>query len=161
MRYWNHAPWSRLAQAHAAIAEAQMDYASGASLHCVIEHADTGQLIGSCALYGFAARHRCASIGYLLSRSHWGQGYMSEAVRLLLEYAFEELDLNRVEAEVDCRNTASARALEKLGFRQEGCMRERWIVAGQGCDTQLHGLLRKEWQQHLCSTPQATAWYRT
>lgn len=157
MRYWNHAPWRRLAQAHAAIAEAQMDYASGASLHCVIEDTSTGQLIGSCALYGFTARHRCASIGYLLSRPHWGQGYMSEAVRLLLAYAFEELDLNRVEAEVDCRNTASARALAKLGFRQEGCMRERWIVAGQACDTRSYGLLRKEWSQRPSSSPQKSS----
>lgn len=147
MRYWNHAPWTTVAQAGMAIAEARADYATGASLHCAIEHTSTGRLIGSCALYDHLAQHRCASLGYLLSRAHWGQGYLSEAMRLLLDHGFGQLGLNRVEAEVASCNAASYRALEKLGFRLEGCMRERWIVDGRTCDTQAYGLLRKDWRK--------------
>lgn len=145
MRYWSHAPWTAMAQARTAIDEARADYATGASLHCAVEHRSTGRLIGSCALYARVAQNRCASLGYLLSRSHWGQGYLSEAMHLLLDHGFGELDLNRVEAEVNCCNAASSRALEKLGFQHEGCLRERWIVDGRACDTQAYGLLRKDW----------------
>lgn len=145
MRYWSHAPWSTLEQARMAIDEAHSDYATGASLHCAIEHRATGALIGSCALYAFAAQNRCASLGYLLSRAHWGQGYLSESMRILLDHAFTELELNRVEVDVHCCNTASARALERLGFRREGCMRERWIVEGRKHDTESYGLLRSDW----------------
>jgi RimJ/RimL family protein N-acetyltransferase len=61
----------------------------------------------------------------------------------LLDYGFKALDLNRVEADIDPRNTASARVLEKLGFRQEGYMPERWIVQGEPADTVYYGLLRR------------------
>lgn len=147
MRYWNHAPWTTIAQARMAIDEARADYASGASLHYAIELSATGMLIGSCALYAFVAQNRCASLGYLLSRAHWGQGYLSEAMRVLLEHAFTKLGLNRVEADVNRCNTGSAAALEKLGFRHEGRLRERWIVGGRKYDTDAYGLLRHDWRE--------------
>ena len=146
MRYWNHAPWTTLDQAHAAIAEAQSDYASGVSLHLAIVHRSSGALLGSCALYGFVPQHRSAAIGYLLSRPHWGQGYLSEALQLLLDYGFDELGLNRIEADVDPRNEASAKALQRLSFHHEGKLREHWFVNGQVRDTALYGLLCSDWQ---------------
>lgn len=145
MRYWSHAPWTTIDQARIAIDEARLDHATGASLHCAIEHRTSGVLIGSCALYAFVTQDRRASLGYLLSKAHWGQGYLSEAMRVLLDYAFTELNLNRVEAEVNRCNTGSAKALERLGFRHEGVCAKRWIVAGEKYDTESYGLLRKDW----------------
>ena len=60
-------------------------------------------------------------------------------------YGFGDLALNRVEADIDPRNTASARSLERLGFRREGYLRERWIVADEVSDSILYGLLQREW----------------
>ncbi|NRR33640.1 GNAT family N-acetyltransferase [Oxalobacteraceae bacterium] len=145
MRYWNHAPWTSIDQSRTAIDEARSDHASGASLHCAIEHRESGVLIGSCALYAFAPQHSCASLGDLLAREYWGQGYLSEAMRVLLDYAFAELKLNRIEADVNRGNAGSAMALDRLGFRHEGSMRERWIVAGEKRDTESYGLLRSDW----------------
>jgi ribosomal-protein-alanine N-acetyltransferase len=84
-------------------------------------------------------------MNFLLARRYWGQGYLSEAIRVLLDYAFTELNLNRLEAEVHTDNTVSVRVLERLGFRREDRMRERWIVAGEKVDTATHGLLRNDW----------------
>jgi len=145
MRYWNHAPWRSIDQASTAITEAQRDYLSGASLHCAIEHSTTGLLIGSCALYAINPQHRCASLGYLLSKQYWGQGFMSESTRVLLDYGFSDLHLNRVEADVNQCNTGSRLALERLGFQHEGCMRERWIVGEKKCDTEAYALIRHDW----------------
>lgn len=145
MRYWNHAPWHCIEQASTAITEAHRDYLTGASLHCAIEHRTSGVLIGSCALYAIDTQHRCASLGYLLSRRYWGQGYMSEATRVLLDCGFSDLQLNRVEADVNRCNAGSRTALERLGFRHEGCMRERWIVDGKTCDIEAYALLRHDW----------------
>jgi RimJ/RimL family protein N-acetyltransferase len=64
----------------------------------------------------------------------------------LLNYSFNELNLHRLEADVDPRNAASIRTLEKLGFRQEGYLRERWLVGGGIQDSLFYGLLRSEWQ---------------
>ena len=70
---------------------------------------------------------------------------MHEALGALLDYGFGELALNRVEADIDPRNAASAKTLERLGFRQEGYLRERWIVADEVSDSSLYGLLRRDW----------------
>lgn len=145
MRYWNHAPWTSMTQATAAIAEARADYASGASLHCAIEHRATGVLIGSCALYAFQREHATASVGYMLAREHWGRGYVREALELLLGFGFDACGLNRIEAEVSRHNTGSRAALVRLGFLHEGRMRERWIVAGEKHDTVAYALLRDDW----------------
>ena len=71
---------------------------------------------------------------------------MHEALQALLDFGFGELDLNRIEADIDPRNSASARTLERLGFTKEGYLRERWIVGEEVSDTALYGLLRREWR---------------
>jgi [ribosomal protein S5]-alanine N-acetyltransferase len=64
----------------------------------------------------------------------------------LLQWAFNTLDLNRVEAETDTRNMASARVLERLGFAREGTLREDRVVNGEVSDSWVYGLLRRDWR---------------
>ena len=64
----------------------------------------------------------------------------------MLRWAFDTLDLNRVQAETDTRNAASARVLEKLGFLREGTLREDCIVDGETSDWWVYGLIRREWR---------------
>ena len=85
-------------------------------------------------------------IGWRLVRAAWGHGYATEAARGLLRWAFDMLDLNRVQAETDTRNVASARVLEKLGFVREGTLREDCIVNGEVSDSWVYGLIRREWR---------------
>jgi RimJ/RimL family protein N-acetyltransferase len=100
-----------------------------------------------CSLFHFHIPSRRAEVGYALGRPYWGSGYITEALQALLDYAFQTLDLNRLEADIDPRNLASARTLERLGFQKEGHLRERWIVNGEISDTWIYGLLRREWQE--------------
>ncbi len=71
---------------------------------------------------------------------------MGEALRRLLAFAFDEIDLNRLEAEIDPRNRPSAASLERLGFRREGLLAQRWIVSGEVSDSALYGLLAEHWR---------------
>ena len=64
----------------------------------------------------------------------------------LLDYAFADLNMNRIEADIDPRNEASAKLLERMAFQKEGYMRERWIVNGEICDTAFYGLIKREWE---------------
>ncbi|MGE5222108.1 MAG: GNAT family N-acetyltransferase [Omnitrophica WOR_2 bacterium] len=147
MRYWGWPAWTDRAQARQMLLEAQEGYRSGNALQLAIErHADR-VLVGSCSLFHFHAASRRAEIGYILGRAYWGSGYMHEALQGLLRYAFLTMDLHRLEADIDPRNRASARTLERLGFQKEGILRERWIVNGEISDTWLYGLLRREWQE--------------
>jgi RimJ/RimL family protein N-acetyltransferase len=145
MRYWSSPPWASIDEAHAMVARDQKAMATGEYLRFGVVQAGTDRLIGTCTLFSINTACRRAEVGYSLAQSAWGQGYMHEALRALLEYGFTEMQLNRVEADIDPRNTASARSLDRLGFTREGFLRERWIVNGEVSDTALYGLLQREW----------------
>jgi ribosomal-protein-alanine N-acetyltransferase len=145
MRYWSCAPWTSMAQADQYVAAAGECLANGDMLRLGLELAATGELAGQIALHHFDRQNRRCDIGYALASAHWGRGYLGEAMKEVLEHGFGALGLNRVEADVDPRNTASTRLLERMGFEREGLLRERWIVAGEVCDTVLYGLLKSDW----------------
>lgn len=112
-----------------------------------IERREDGALMGTCTLFQFHRASRRAEMGYALGRPFWGKGYMHEALRALVAYAFETLNLNRLEADVDPRNNTSAKTLERLGFQKEGFLPERWIVGEEVSDTWFYGLLRRQWRE--------------
>ena len=147
MRFWAWPAWTELAQARQMVVDSQEAYRSGNALQFGIERRADQVLVGTCSLFHFHAASRRAEIGYALGRPYWGSGYMHEALQALLGYAFQTLELNRLEADIDPRNQASARTLERLGFKKEGHLRERWIVNGEISDTWWYGLLRREWQE--------------
>jgi len=145
LRYWSTPPWSEPALADELIERDLAAMAAGDYIRLGLERQSDGQLIGLCTLFAFYLPSRRCEIGYILAREHWGQGYMHEALGALLDYGFAVLDLNRVEADIDPRNDGSRRTLARLGFEQEGHLRERWIVDGEVSDTHLYGLLRRDW----------------
>jgi RimJ/RimL family protein N-acetyltransferase len=158
MRYWSTAPWTDRAQAQALVADAMEGYASGSKLRMAIEV--DGKLAGVANLYAFNQQNRRCDVGYMLDRAFWGKGYMREAVAALLDFAFEKLDLHRIEADIDPRNHASAKLLQSLHFIKEGHLRERWIVNGEICDSDIYGLLRGDWRRAVKATalkPSATS----
>lgn len=146
MRYFSEVPWQDPGRAADKIAEDVAAFEKEAYLRFAIELKDGGQYLGSCTLFAEHRQNRRAEIGYVLGRPYWGKGYMQEALSALLEYAFVERDLNRLEADIDPLNAASASALERLGFQREGFLPERWIVGGHVSDSALYGLLRRQWQ---------------
>jgi ribosomal-protein-alanine N-acetyltransferase len=145
MRYWSTPPLADRDVAVNLINKIQEDWKRRVILKWGIALRTDNQLIGSVTLFNLDFNHRRAEIGYALGRAHWGQGYMHEALMALLKYAFEVLDLHRIEADVDPRNDASIKTLERLGFQREGYLRERWQVNGEIQDAFYYGLLRREW----------------
>ena len=107
---------------------------------------DSGKLIGTCGFHAISDYHKRIEIGYDLNRNYWGNGFMSEALPLIIDYAYNISDVNRVEAFVETPNKASRSLLEKLGFRLEGILREHEMCRGNLIDIQLLSLLRKEWK---------------
>ncbi|MGJ9417855.1 GNAT family N-acetyltransferase [Massilia sp. CMS3.1] len=151
VRFWSAGAWTEIVQAEAMIEEAMAGYQEGGLCRYAITLADTGELIGICNLRGFFEQNRRCELGYALGSAHWGRGYAFEALEALLGHAFSALDMNRIEADIDPRNDASARLLERLGFRQEGTMPERWIVHGEKADTAFYGLLKRYWDERALS----------
>jgi RimJ/RimL family protein N-acetyltransferase len=107
----------------------------------------TGQLIGSCGLHGINVRSHCASLGIMIGESELQNcGHGSEAMRLLLRFAFEELNLNRVELCVFDHNPRAIHVYEKCGFVLEGRHRQALWRHGQYHDILRYAVLRSEWK---------------
>lgn len=92
-------------------------------------------------------QHQHAELGYWLGAPCWGKGYATEAAREMLRYGFENLQLHRIFASHFKHNPASGRILRKLGMRYEGCQREHLRKWGQFVDSELYGMLRRDWEQ--------------
>lgn len=152
MRFWSTPPWKTIEQATILIERDQREMAAGTHIRLAIVLRDTEQLIGTCTLFKIDQQCRRAELGYGIAPEFWRQGFMTEAVSALLDFGFSELNLNRVEADIDPRNLASGRSLEKLGFLREGLLRERWIVGEEVSDSALYGLLAKDWNAHQTPT---------
>lgn len=108
-------------------------------------------LIGDCALRCRNHEPRQAELGFSFARAHQGVGLATDAVRTLLDYAFSTLDLHRVLAITDVRNTRARRLLERLGLRQEARFEKNTFFRngreGEWSSESLYATLQEEWQQ--------------
>ena len=145
MRYWSAPVWQNDERGHAMLAR-DLDQSETDHLRLGIELNASGKLIGTCSLFDINEPCRSAELGYMLASSAWGQGLMQEALRALLDFAFDNLKLHRIEADTDPRNERSARLLEQLNFVMEGYFRERWIVGEEVSDAAMYGLLSRDWR---------------
>ncbi|MFE2876494.1 GNAT family N-acetyltransferase [Streptomyces roseus] len=153
LRYWDSPPWTEPARAQRFIATCRTIEAEGTGARVAVDRLCDGAFIGWCGLTRWNPDFRSASLGYVFDAAAWGHGYATETTRAVLGWAFDSLDLNRVQAEVDTRNVGSARVLEKLGFEREGTLREDCVVNGDVSDSWVFGLLRREW--HPTAPPMA------
>lgn len=144
LRYWDAPPWKTRAQAEQFIARCKQFEQEGTGARLAIERSADGAFLGWCGLANWDPAYRSARMGYCLNEAAWGQGFATEAARAMLQWAFDTLDLNRVQAEADTRNIASGRVLEKLKFIREGTLREDCIVNGEVSDSWVYGLLRRD-----------------
>jgi ribosomal-protein-alanine N-acetyltransferase len=145
MRYWSREPLADLDAARRMVQEEIEWGQSGTAINWGIALPDD-ELIGKANLFHFDTGNRRAEVGYVLQRRYWNRGLMSEALTAVLDWAFGELALHRIEADVDPDNRASLALLEKFGFRCEGVLRERWFVYGKWHDSVALGLLADDYR---------------
>ena len=145
MRYWSRPPFTGRAEAAQLVTEIDECFAERTLFQWGIARREDDVLIGTCTLGHLHTGNQTAELGYALGRAHWGLGLAGEALDRLVSFAFETMQLRRLEADVDPRNARSVRVLERLGFQREGHLRERWLVAGELADSWIYGLLRREW----------------
>lgn len=144
MRFWSYPAWTQLAQAQAKVDAIATQRREQDILVWAIADADSDLLIGTLAVFAWNREQGRAEIGYSLHRDWQGRGLASEALQAVLRVLFNELGLRRLEADIDPRNHASCRLVEKLGFQREGLLRARWQVNEEVCDSLLYGLLRQD-----------------
>jgi len=108
--------------------------------------------IGNVGLHDVDWKNSHAMFGIALGEKHyWGQGYGTQATKTMLRYAFQELNLHRVELEVFAYNPRAIRCYEKAGFRHEGTRRQSHFHNGHYHDSHRMGILREEFEQAIAS----------
>ena len=106
---------------------------------------ETNSLIGTGCLGSFNEGARRAEIGYSITRKQWSKGYATEAIKAVIEFGFNVMNLNRIEATITPGNNASIKVLEKLNFTQEGIVRERDLIKGKLEDGIIMSILKREY----------------
>ena len=104
--------------------------------------------IGGCGFHVVDERARHAELGILIgAKSYWGQGLGADAIKALMRHGFETLNLQRIYLRVFDFNDRAKALYKKLGFVEEGRLRQDCFRKGQYWDTILMGMLRSEWRQ--------------
>jgi ribosomal-protein-alanine N-acetyltransferase len=103
-------------------------------------------VIGMCGFNTWHQIDRRGAVGFDLAQAYWRRGIMRETLTAILRFGFEEMSLNRVEADASAENMASLGLLESVGFRREGVQREQYWDDGAFQSLELFGLLRAEWR---------------
>lgn len=151
MKYWSSEPMKGLDEAQKYVAQDLDAVNQGRAVIWSITEKNRDVAIGKCILFQFSESNRRAEVGYVLNRQYWGRGIMSEAMAAVIEYAFGDAGLHRLEADTDPDNAGSLKMLERLGFQREGLFRDRWFVYGVWQDSVMLGLLKTEWEKSKIS----------
>ena len=100
-------------------------------------------IIGTIGFNSFTTHHR-ANLGYDLQSDHWNKGYITEALRVVIDFGFNQLEVNRIEAEIMPLNVVSDRVLAKLGFTNEGILRQWMFWNDKYYDMTMYSLLKSD-----------------
>jgi [ribosomal protein S5]-alanine N-acetyltransferase len=146
-QYYDDETFRNITQASEQIEAWENGYKSRRCIRWGITCQEDSTLIGTCGYYGFHTWHMRAGIGYELACSFWRKGIMTEALNAIINLGFREVGLNRIEAVVMPENVPSIKLLEKLGFCDEGILREyeNWGTKGF-TNLCMLSLLRRTWE---------------
>ena len=111
----------------------------------IIELKNSKEVIGIINLHNIDEVNQIAETSYILCPRYWGNGIMTEALKRVLQYAFGEIEVNRVQADVFKGNYTSEKVLMKCGMQKEGVARERYYKGGAYIDSIQYAILRDEW----------------
>jgi len=103
------------------------------------------EVIGSCGFHKWIKDHSRSEIGYEIHKRYQKQGYMSEAIKEVINYGFQKMNLNRIEALIDPENVSSIRIVEKNGFKREGTLREHYKNGNDFEDSIMYSLLKTDY----------------
>ena len=102
------------------------------------------RLVGTIGYMDYSEDNGSVEVGYSLARRLWNGGYMTEALRRVISYTFDAMDINRIEAQHELTNPASGRVMEKCGMTREGVLRQRLYNKGKYVDVALYAILRSD-----------------
>lgn len=110
-----------------------------------LEHKEDKKMIGTCGFTRIDEDNRVAEIGYVLNPDYWGEGLATEAVEAVLNFAFDTMNMHRVEAKFMFGNDASLAVMKKVGMKFEGYQRDAMYVKGRYRTIGIASILKNEY----------------
>lgn len=144
-RFYDVESFTNIKQAEELIQRWKERFENGQVIRWGIALKSDNRIIGTCGFHGWMKQHYKAVMGYELAPEFWRQGYMTEVTQKIVEYGFKNLELNRIEAFVEPENAGSRKLLEKIGFSEEGILKEHFYWKNRFVDNVLYACLKKEY----------------
>ena len=119
-------------------------YEKGNDNFWAIELKENSKMIGTINFVDFKRKYNWAELGYVLNRNYWSSGIMTEAIKKIIQYGFEELDLNKIQAKCIKENIGSYKAMEKVGMKLDGVLRQHMMKKEKYVDLVSYSILRDE-----------------
>ncbi|MDN8592673.1 GNAT family protein [Paenibacillus sp. 11B] len=110
-----------------------------------IEDKQTKKLIGSCNYLGCDSNSMRVELGYVLSNEYWGRGIMTEVVSRIIQFGFEDIGLERIQAKCLVGNIGSAKVMEKAGMKFEGVLRKYMKIKNEMQDLKMYAIIRSDY----------------
>lgn len=120
-------------------------YKSGEYNDWALVHKETNKMIGTCGFTRIDQENSIVEIGYVISPKYWGMGYATEAASKIIEFAFDELQVNRIEAKFMFGNEASLAVMKNIGMKFEGYQRDAMFVKGKFRTIGVASILKREY----------------
>jgi len=143
-KYLDDPAMERLVHAEYFIDKVMLGYLNGHLLEWAIVEKNKNSLIGTIHYKEWDYKHGHAEIGFALSREWWGKGIMKELLSPFLQFGFNELKLNRIQANIHTSNKTCTKLFENFGFKIEGILRERFCLNNTPQDVMVVSLLKNE-----------------
>jgi len=121
--------------------------ANGTGINWAMCLKETGKLIGFIGFYRLDDANDKSEIGYMILPDFWRKGYTAEAMKVLIPFGFQQLNLHRIEADINPENEASIQLALKMGFIKEAFLRQNFKYNGRYIDTLICGLLKSDWEE--------------
>jgi [ribosomal protein S5]-alanine N-acetyltransferase len=144
-KYYDLDSFTELSQAQEIIRRWAVRYEQNEGIRWGIAEKETNKIIGSCGYHNWDKEHFKAEIGFEVTPEYWRKGVMTEVIKPIIRYGFEQMELNRIEAFYDPDNIASKTCLTKAGFTFEGVMRKAAFEKGKFCDAAVCSILKEEY----------------
>ncbi|KEK22833.1 GNAT family N-acetyltransferase [Bacillus gaemokensis] len=116
----------------------------------IFQKNQSDKLVGIIESMDFNKKINMVSIGYFLAEDYWGKGIATESVHMLVKFLFEEVHVNRIQAEVMPANEVSKKVLLKNGFIKEGLLRQASLWSGKGIvDLEIYGIIKEDYMRNF------------
>ncbi|MCP4437781.1 MAG: GNAT family N-acetyltransferase [Aureispira sp.] len=144
MRYMDSTPFRDMEDALKLIESCHDSFQNKEGINWIIVEKESNAVVGYFGYWRLMRSSCRAEIGYALKPVYWGKGYMKETLKRVLKFAFEDLRVHSIEANVNPENENSKQLLLKMGFQQEAYFRENYLFDGRFIDSVIYGLLETD-----------------